>query len=48
MQAEIHALEKNGTWTITDLPPGKKISDVNGFTRPNIILMTLLSVTRRD
>jgi len=24
MQVEIQALEKNGTWTITDLPPGKK------------------------
>ena len=24
MQTEIEALERNGTWTITDLPPGKK------------------------
>ena len=24
MQAEIHALEKNGTWTIANLPLGKK------------------------
>ncbi|XP_057251642.1 uncharacterized mitochondrial protein AtMg00820-like [Beta vulgaris subsp. vulgaris] len=24
MQAELDALERNGTWTIVDLPPGKK------------------------
>ena len=24
MKSEIHALETNGTWTITQLPPGKK------------------------
>ena len=24
MQKEIQALEHNGTWRVTDLPPGKK------------------------
>jgi len=24
MKSEIHALETNGTWTVTQLPPGKK------------------------
>ncbi|GJV24487.1 retrovirus-related pol polyprotein from transposon TNT 1-94 [Tanacetum coccineum] len=28
MQKEIEALENNGTWTITDLPPGKKVITV--------------------
>ncbi|CAH9138265.1 unnamed protein product [Cuscuta epithymum] len=27
MQREIHALEENGTWTLVQLPPGKKVVD---------------------
>lgn len=33
MQHEIDALERNDTWTLEDLPPGRKQSGANGFTR---------------
>lgn len=40
MQEEIEALERNGTWTIEDLPPGSLLA-VNGCTRSSINLMLL-------
>ena len=40
---ELRALEKNGTWTLTDLPPGNMLLDVNGFSQSNIKQMKMLS-----
>lgn len=33
MQTEIKALDSNHTWKISDLPPGKKLLVVGGYTK---------------
>jgi len=33
MQVELNALKANNTWTEVDLPPEKKLSVLNGYTR---------------
>jgi len=35
MDAELRALVENGTWQVTTLPPGKRLSAVDGFLEPN-------------
>ncbi|GJV80576.1 ribosome-inactivating protein [Tanacetum coccineum] len=39
MDVRLQDLEKNGTWELPHLPPGKKEMDLIGFIRPNLKLM---------
>nr|GEU85600.1 retrovirus-related Pol polyprotein from transposon TNT 1-94 [Tanacetum cinerariifolium] len=41
MQKEIQALENNGTWIVTTLPVGKRLSEASGFIKLSIIQMDL-------
>lgn len=45
MKKEIVVLEKNSTWTLEFLPPGR-LSDANGYTKLNTILMVQLNGIR--
>ena len=44
MNEEMKFLQKNATWEVVDLPAGKILLDVDGFSQLNIKLM----VTLRD
>nr|GFA77205.1 Gag-pre-integrase domain, Gag-polypeptide of LTR copia-type [Tanacetum cinerariifolium] len=48
MQQEIKDLEKNGTWTLEELPEGKRPIDSNGSIRQSLNLMERLRDTRPD
>ncbi|GKA46254.1 hypothetical protein Tco_0739137 [Tanacetum coccineum] len=39
-------LEKNGTWELPHIPPGKKEMDLIGFIRPNLKLMAVKNLLR--
>ncbi|GKB07893.1 putative reverse transcriptase domain-containing protein [Tanacetum coccineum] len=51
MRKEIHALEQNGTWTLEQLPKGKKAIDskwVNKIKfKPNVIMEYLVNISKR-
>jgi len=46
MNSKLHTLEANGTWEVTDLPPGRKAIGCNGYSKLSTILMALSSNTR--
>ncbi|CAM8899542.1 unnamed protein product [Rhodiola kirilowii] len=46
MKKEIQALEENGTWTLEQLPPGKRLSTQNGFTESSINPMEKSNISR--
>ncbi|RDX68496.1 hypothetical protein CR513_52509, partial [Mucuna pruriens] len=48
MKAELHALEANHTWYLTDLPPAKFPLVVGGFIASNIQLMEAFDVTKLE
>ena len=41
MDAELRALEDNGTWHLSTLPPGKRLLVVNGYIKPNLSQMVV-------
>lgn len=44
---ELSMIENNATWELVDKPTNKPIIGVNGFSRPNLILMDMCTITKR-
>ncbi|KAL0358344.1 UNVERIFIED_CONTAM: hypothetical protein Sangu_0683800 [Sesamum angustifolium] len=48
MNQELTALEKNDTWDLVELPPGKKAIGSRGYSNSNLILMGVFNGTKHD